>query len=171
MDLVTVDKARFNDAIHAYFLWKELDLIIRQSHTRGVNIPETITEALLCYVSEFELNRGSGGDAYDRENDRIIESKATSNFDRDTSSFSPREEFDALYFVRLDKRNDKMYFYDINLNSDELKNIQVNATQTLGDQQAQGRRPRFSIIRQIIVPNNLQHYAVLDLRTKRITRN
>ncbi|RFB09464.1 Bsp6I family restriction endonuclease [Bacillus sp. HNG] len=105
MDLVTVDKDRFNDAIQAYFLWKELDLIIRKSHTRGVNIPETISEALLCYVSDFQLNRGSGGDAFDPKTDRVIESKATSNFDRDTSSFSPKEEFDALYFCRLDKRS------------------------------------------------------------------
>lgn len=170
MDLITVDKARFNDAIHAYFLWKELDLIIRQSHTRGINIPETITEALLCYVSGFKLNRGAGGDAFDSVTNRVIEVKATSNFDRDTSSFSPREEFDALYFVRLDKRNDKMYFYDLNLNSNQLKNIRVNSTQTLGEQQSQGRRPRFSIIEKIIKPDGLGHYASLDLRTKRISR-
>lgn len=170
MNLITVDKARFNDAITAYFLWKELDLIIRKSHTRGVNIPETISEALLCYVSNFELNRGSGGDAYDPKTDKVIECKATSNFDRDTTSFSPREKFDALFFCRLDKRNDKMYFYDLELNSDELKNIPVNSYETLGDQQKQGRRPRFSIINQIIKPKDLQYYAKLDLRTKKIKK-
>ncbi|PFG07155.1 Bsp6I family type II restriction endonuclease [Bacillus sp. es.034] len=170
MDLVTVDKARFNDAITAYFLWKELDLIIRQSHTRGVNIPETVTEALLCYVSGFRLNRGVGGDAFDPSTNRVIEIKATSNFERDTSSFSPNEEFDKLFFSRLDKRNDTMYFYDLGINSDQLKLIKVNALQTLGDQQKQGRRPRFSIIKQIIEPNAIDQYAVLDLRTKKITR-
>ncbi|WP_373206050.1 Bsp6I family type II restriction endonuclease [Clostridium tertium] len=168
LDLVTVDKSRFYDAIKAYFLWKELDTIIRTSHTRGINIPETITETLLCYVSDFKLNKGSGGDAFDEENNRVIEVKATSNFDRDTSSFSPKEEFDALFFVRLDKRNDVMYFYDLEMNSSDLKLIKVNSTQTLGEQQQQGRRPRFSVIKFVIEEKGLEPYAKLDLRTKKI---
>jgi len=169
MDLVTVDKSRFNDAVQAYFLWKELDALIKRSHTRGVNIPETITEALLCYVSGFKLNRGIGGDALDEATGNVVEIKATSNFDRDTSSFSPKEKFNKLYFVRLDKRNDQMYFYDLGINSDQLKQINVSKTQTLGEQQAQGRRPRFSLIKQIVVPNGIKEYAILDLRTKTIT--
>jgi len=170
LDLVTVDKSRFLDAIKAYFLWKELDTIIRTAHTRGVNIPETITETLLCYVSDFKLNKGSGGDAVDELNNRIIEIKATSNYDRDTSSFSPKEEFDALFFVRLDKRDDIMYFYDLQMNSSDLKLIQVNSTQTLAEQQQQGRRPRFSVIKFVIKERGLKPYAKLDLRTKKITK-
>lgn len=170
LDLVTIDKSRFLDAIKAYFLWKELDMIIRSAHTRGINIPETITETLLCYVSNFKLNKGSGGDAFDDSTNRIIEIKATSNYERDTSSFSPKEEFDTLYFVRLDKREDIMYFYDLGINSLALKDIKVNSTQTLGEQQNQGRRPRFSIIKFIIEPKDLKPYAKLDLRTKKIER-
>ncbi|WP_195245627.1 Bsp6I family type II restriction endonuclease [Clostridium celatum] len=168
LDLVFIDKSRFLDAIKAYFLWKELDTIIRTSHTRGINIPETITETLLCYVSNFQLNKGSGGDAFDTERNKVVEIKATSNYDRDTSSFSPKEEFDALYFVRLDKREDIMYFYDLEMNSEDLKLIQVNSTQTLVEQQRQGRRPRFSIIKFIIEKHGLEPYAKLDLRTKKI---
>ena len=55
IDLVNIDTSRFKDTIKAYFLWKELDTIIRTSHTRGINIPETITETLLCFVSDFKL--------------------------------------------------------------------------------------------------------------------
>lgn len=170
IDLVTVDVSRFKDAIKAYFLWKELDTIIRTSHTRGINIPETITESLLCFVSDFRLNRGSSGDAYDVINERVIEIKATSNYDRDTTSFSPKEEFDGLFFVRLDKRNDVMYFYDLEMNSEDLKKIKVNSTQTLEDQQKQGRRPRFSVIRCIIEEKKLEPYASLDLRTQKISK-
>lgn len=170
IDLVSVDESRFQDAIKAYFLWKELDTIIRTSHTRGVNIPETITETLLCYATGFKLNKDKGGDAFDDRNNRIIEVKATSNYDRDTSSFSPHEKFDALFFVRLDKRNDVMYFYDLQLNSDELKQIQVNSTQKLEDQQKQGRRPRFSIIKFIVEPKGLEPFAKLDLRKQKIER-
>lgn len=149
MDLITVDKSRFKDAIKAYFLWKELDTIIRTSCTRGVNIPETITENLLCFVTGFKLNRGSGGDAYDEECKKIIEVKATSNYDRDTSSFSPKEKFDSLYFVRLDKREDTMHFYNLEMDSEDLKTIKVNKTQFLSDQQEQGRRPRLHLRTQI----------------------
>lgn len=168
LDLVTVDKSRFKDAIKAYFLWKELDSLIRNSHSRGINIPETITETLLCYVSDFKLNKGKGGDAFDDVNKRIVEIKATSNYDRDTSSFSPKEEFDALFFVRLDKRDDIMYFYDLEMSSIELKQIQVNANQTLEEQQQQGRRPRFSVIKQVITPKGLTPYAKIDLRQQKV---
>jgi len=170
MDLITVDKSRFKDAIKAYFLWKELDTIIRTSCTRGVNIPETITENLLCFVTGFKLNKGSGGDAFNEEYKKIVEVKATSNFDRDTSSFSPKEKFDSLYFVRLDKKEDTMYFYDLEMNSNDLKSIRVNKTQLLQEQQEQGRRPRFSVIKFIIEPKQLKPFATLNLRNEKIKK-
>ena len=78
IDLVKVDKARFYDAIEMYFLWKELDQRIRTSATRGINFPETISEALACYALNFTWNKGTGGDAID--GNRVIEFKACSNF-------------------------------------------------------------------------------------------
>lgn len=168
MDLISIDKSRFNDAVKAYFLWKELDSLVRNSHTRGININEAITETLLCYVGDFKLNKGSGGDAFDERTQNIIEIKATNNYHTDTTSFSTNEHFDFLYFVRLDKRNDIMYFYNLGINSDYLKTIKVNAKETLGDQQRAGRRPRFSIIKSIIEPNQLQPFANLDLMEKKV---
>lgn len=98
-DFITIDKSRFKDAVRAYWLWKELNSIIKNSHNRGINFPETISETMACFALNFELNRGSGGDARSPDG-KIIEIKATSNWDRDTSSFSPDEEFDNLFFVR-----------------------------------------------------------------------
>ena len=161
-DYVKIDKSRFSDMVKAYFLWKELNGLIKNSHTRGINFPEIISESLLCYALDYKLNRGTGGDAYDEINDRVIECKATSNFDRDTSSFSPNEEFDRLYFLRLYQRDDELYIYDTE--------VQVSKKQTLGDQQNQGRRPRFSIIKQIINENNVQPIAKIDLRKEKVIR-
>lgn len=31
-DFVKMDKSRFNDAVKAYFLWKELNALIKNSH-------------------------------------------------------------------------------------------------------------------------------------------
>jgi hypothetical protein len=170
LDLVTVDKARFLDAIEMYFLWKELDSRIRSAATRGINFPETISEALCCYIMGFQWNKGSGGDAFDPNTKEIIEMKATSNWDLDTSSFSPKEVFDNLYFLRLNKREDKLSIYDTKISSEELKRIKVNKLETLEEQQRSGRRPRFSIINFIIEPMGLEPVAVLDIRTKKIQR-
>lgn len=169
-DFVKMDKSRFNDAIKAYFLWKELNALIKNSHNRGLNFPETISETLLCSAMGFELNRGTGGDALDPISGEIIEAKATSNWDGDLTSFSPSESFDLLFFVRLNQREDRVSFYNTGIDSNALKQIQISKAQTLGQQQAQGKRPRFSVINQIITPNNLKPIAVVDLRSKKIIK-
>ncbi len=170
LNFVTVDDARFNDAVEMYFLWKELDTRIRSSATRGVNFPETISEALCCYVMGFKWNKGTGGDAFDEVNNRIIEMKATSNYNSDTTSFSPSEQFDDLFFLRLNKRTDELYIYDTGINSDALKQIKVNKTQTLEEQQLAGRRPRFSVINHIITPLGLEPVAKLNIRNLKIEK-
>lgn len=169
IDLVEVDVARFIDAIDSYFLWKELDSKIRTSSTRGVNFPESISEAVCCYAMDYRLNKGSSGDAVDTNHDNeVIEIKATSNWDKDITSFSPNEEFDNLLFVRLDKRNDVIYIYNLNMNHEELGKIKVNQNQTLKDQQLTKRRPRFSIIKQLIDEQDLKPIKKVLLRTKEI---
>ncbi|MEH7455628.1 Bsp6I family type II restriction endonuclease [Gottfriedia acidiceleris] len=168
-DFVKIDKSRFEDAVKAYWLWKELNGLIKNSHNRGINFPETISETLLCASMKFELNRGTGGDAKDPSTGNIIESKATSNWDKDLTSFSPSEKFDLLYFLRLNQRDDELYIYNTGINSDDLKSIKVNKTSTVGDYQEAGKRPRFSVITNIIELNNLQPVAIIDLRTKKIT--
>jgi hypothetical protein len=166
LDLVNVDKARFFDAVESYFLWKELDQRIRTSASRGVNFPETISEVLACYALGFQWNKGAGGDAVD--GDIIVEFKATSNYDDDLSSFSPSEYFDKLFFLRLDKRNDVLYIYDTGYNSEKLKQVKVNRIQTLEKQQQEGRRPRFSILKTIIIPNNIAPLKKVDIRAKKV---
>lgn len=168
LDLVVVDKARFLDAVDMYFLWKELDQRIRTSATRGVNFPETISEALACYALGFKWNKGSGGDAVN--DDEIIEFKATSNWDRDTSSFSPKEEFDKLFFLRLDKRNDELYIYDTGFNSDRLKKVKVNQLETVEEQQKAKRRPRFSVINYIIDANQIEPIMKVKIRDKKVVK-
>ncbi|NQD97720.1 Bsp6I family type II restriction endonuclease [Staphylococcus xylosus] len=167
-DYVEVDNSRLNDAVRAYFLWKELNAIIKNDHSRALNFPEIISESLLCYTLGYKLNRGSHGDAYDEENNLIIECKACSNYDKDTSSFSPSENFDKLYFLRLYQRDDELYIYDTNYDSKQLKEIPASKTETVGEQQEQGRRPRFSVIKEIINKTELQPIAKFNIREKKI---
>lgn len=167
-DFIKVDKSRFKDAVKAYWQWKELNAYIKNSHNRGINFPETISETLLCYALGFELNRGTGGDARNPKTGEVCEAKASSNWDRDTSSFSPNEQFDRLYFIRLDQRNDEAYIYDLDLNSEDLKSIPVNKNETVGDQQNQKRRPRFSIIQKVIIEKGIEPIAKVNLRNEKV---
>nr|WGD68555.1 hypothetical protein P5630_00030 [Bacillus subtilis] len=145
-------------------------LLSKTVTTEGLIFLKLFQKHFYVFAMGFELNRGTGGDAKDPNTNQIIESKATSNWDRDTTSFSPSEDFDVLYFLRLNQRDDELYIYDTEINSDDLKSIQVNKTQTLGDQQAQGRRPRFSVIKFIIEANDIKPVAKVELRTKKIIK-
>lgn len=122
-DFIKIDKPRFHEAIQAYEAWKHLNSIIVNSYNRKVNIPETITEALVCYALNIELNKGTAGDAKNITTNEVIEIKATSNWNEDLTSFSPNEKFDKLIFARLKAtpNEDMLYIYDVDLNSDSLK--------------------------------------------------
>lgn len=175
MDLVTVDAQRINTAIRIYFHWKQLDAEIRTfSGTRGINFPSELSECLVCYALNFKLNKASGGDAVDFNvlPPKIIEIKASSTDDAkaDLSSFSPDEDFDELIFARLEKHDDLLKIYRLGMSSTDLKTVRVSKSQTFGDQQRQGRRPRFSIQKTFITPRSIEPDVILDIRNKKIIK-
>lgn len=169
IDLVGIDNARFNEACRLYFLWKDLNSSLRSVTTRGINFPEAISEQLGCYAMGYLWNKGSYGDAQTPDG-LVVEMKATSNYDGDLTSFSPTTIFDKLVFLRLDYVNNILHVYDLEMNSNDLMRVPVNLNQTVADQQAQGRRPRFSVIQRIIAPNQLEPTASIDIRTGQVYR-
>ncbi|WP_233705585.1 hypothetical protein [Helicobacter cetorum] len=98
-------------------------------------------------------------------NHQKVQIKATSNFNDDLTSFGPKSSFDILEFLRLDQAKDLFYCYRIPIA--KLETMHVNSKETFRDKQEKGQRPRFSIIKQIINPLKLSHYAVIDLNTKK----
>lgn len=176
MELVSVDSQRINTVIDIYYHWKQLDAEIRTlSGTRGINFPSEISEYLACYALGLMVNKDkTNGDAVDVSNPQhpqIIEIKGSSAEESSApNSFSPTEHFDDLVFVRLDKYNDILKIYRLGINSNELKEIKVSSTQTVGDQQRQGRRPRFSIQDKIVAANNLKPDAIFYIRERKIER-
>lgn len=163
VDLVEIDAARINDVCDSYFKWKDLNNSLKNYVSRGINFPETISEPMGCYALGYLWNKGSAGDAQDR-NGRKIEMKATSNFDSDLTSFGPKCDFDNLVFLRLDYSNNKLYIYDTGLNSEELKKLPANSKETIGDQQLQKRRPHVSIIKILIEERQLEPTCIFDIR-------
>ncbi len=154
--------------IKVYYLWKNLNSIIKKVYTRGINLPEYITEGLVCYVNGFELTASEEGseDAIDCKTNHKIQVKGTSNFNDDLSSFGPKSKFDELHFARLDIQNDKMYLYQIDITT--LYDIKMNKQQTFREQQKQGRRPHFSLLKSFFIPENIKEYCIVDLKNKTI---
>lgn len=169
-NLVTIDALRIRNAIDIYFHWKQLDAEVRAISTRGINLPAELSEIFACYVLKYQQNKGSGGDAYDPHNDRIIEMKGSGSERDDLSSFSPSESFDELVFCKINKNDDCAIIYETGINSEQLKDIKVSSTQTVRDQQAQGRRPRFSVEDKIIKALGIQPTYKFDLRNKEIIK-
>ena len=166
---IEITEDRFKKVIGLYFNWKELNGGIKEDYTRGVNLPEALTEPICCYVNGYLLSLGEGSeDAVVPSNGQLVQIKASSNFDRDLTSFGPQSRFNLLHFVRLNQLEDRMYLYDIPV--ENLKQVKVNANETYEEQQSQGRRPRFSIIDKYIKAYGIEPYAIVDLRTEEIIR-
>ena len=146
-----------------YFKWKELNRLIKQNYTRGVNLHEYITETLCCILNGYTLHAGTGNseDAI-TSNGKKVQVKATSNFNKDLTSFGPKSEFDILEFLRLDEEQDLMYCYRIGL--ENLEDIMVNENETFKQMKLTGKRPRFSIIKNIIIKKGCEPYARIDLK-------
>lgn len=169
VDLVTIDAVRINDVCDSYFKWKALNASIKNYVSRTINFPETISEPMGCYALGLKWNKGSAGDARS-EDGKSIEMKATSNYDSDLTTFGPKTKFDNLIFLRLDAVNDKLYIYDLEMNSEDIKDIPANKKESVGAQQEQKRRPHISIIKTIIIERRLEPTAILDIRTTKVVK-
>ena len=166
IDLVTIDEARFIEACRLYSMWLKLFNAIKSQTSRGINMPDIISEQMVCYALNLKWNKGRGGDASD-ENGALIEIKATSNYDSDLTSFSPQTHFDRLIFFRLNQENDTADIYDLGLTGDTIGNLKANKTQSVSMQQRQGRRPHISLI-EYIKENNIQKLCTIDIMAHEI---
>lgn len=166
---IKITTEMYDKARELYFIWKQLNNGIKEIYSRGINLPEALTEIICCYVNGFLLStKGGSEDAVNPNTKELVQIKATSNWDRDLSSFGPKSKFDSLHFLRLNQAEDKAYLYEIPIES--LGWVRVNSLQTFEDQQSQIRRPRFSIIRNYIIPYNIKYYAIVDLKTGEIEK-
>lgn len=159
-EVMTVD---FEVIKRAYRNWKDLNLIIGQDMaSRKVNFPEALSENIACTALNMTRNMNNvSGDATD-ESGKLVEIKASANFNSDLSSFSPNTHFDRLIFVRLNLETDEAYIYDLGLDGKKFGTLQVNNTQFVSDHQGQGRRPRLSLIKYIET-NNIPPITIVNL--------
>ena len=154
-----------------YYKWRELSTELKSMHGRGINLPEVLSESAFCLemstVREITSISGanSSWDCYDINREKRIQIKACSVLP-DLTSFGPKSQWDKLYFIDFFRSGNWDGSYDIYKIPNKLVyKHKVNEQQTLRDQQKQGKRPRFSIFKEIIVPNNIKPSKTGSLAT------
>jgi hypothetical protein len=152
-----------------YREWLSLSKHLREIKSRGVNIPEGISEGAFCLetgavrIINSIPKANTSFDCYNLKNHVRIQVKGCSVIP-DLTSFGPKSVWDKIYFLdffRDGSWDGKFDIYEIDNN--DIYCRQVNASQTLKQQQQQKRRPRFSIYKDIIRPRHLQPIMTGDL--------
>ena len=168
--LIKIDEPRIQETCDAYFKWKDLNTYVKSLVSRGINMPDAISEPMGCYCLNLLWNKATGGDAYSQDGKRKYEFKATSNYDYDLSSFGPKCDFDDLVFLRFNLDSNMLYVYDTGVNSNELKEIPVSRIATVGDYQDAGKRPHIRIIESIIEKKGLKPTVIFNIRRGQIVK-
>ena len=61
--LIKIDEPRIQETCDAYFKWKDLNTYVKSLVSRGINMPDAISEPMGCYCLNLLWNKASGGDA------------------------------------------------------------------------------------------------------------
>lgn len=145
--------------------WQEINGDLKTLGGRAMNVPDVISEAIYCYFFDAVRtnNTAKSYDAVNVKNSDGIQVKSTS-IKNDLTSFGPKSTWDQLFFIDFapsGKIDGKVDIYKIET---EIKNMVLNRKgETFADQQKQGRRPRFSIKKEIIEKENLKPLKSIDL--------
>ena len=127
-----------------YFSWKEVNDNIKKISTRGINLPEAVSENAYCFffdncVRIVKLKDGKCSyDVINTKTGSRIQIKAAS-VKYDLTSFGPRSEWDELFFLDFSEGDGSFKVYKIE--QDWIYKHMVNRIQTFEQQQAERRRP------------------------------
>ncbi|MCT7646681.1 Bsp6I family type II restriction endonuclease [Aliarcobacter butzleri] len=174
-DVIEFEEIDRKKLLEIYDSWRTLCTKLNEMQARSVNLPEGLSESSFCL--EMNCFRTTGGvkkagkikvntsfDAYNPISNKRIQVKACSVLP-DLTSFGPKSVWDELYFVDFYRDglwDGKFDIYKIETN--DIYTNSVNAGQSFTDQQAQQRRPRFSIYSDIIKPKNIVPIKTGDLK-------
>jgi hypothetical protein len=166
IDLMHFDKADSKELKRLYGLWKDLQVGLKNFKTRGPNIPEGFSEVAFCLYSGscrmIAMKKGGASSSFDTFNLKTgkAEQIKASSVGKDLTSFGPKSKWDDLYFLDF-YNNGKLdgTFNVYKISNRLIRSVKVNKGQKLKDQQGEKRRPRLSIIKDIIKKKNLKPIA------------
>lgn len=162
MDFTTTDGVEWK---RVFDLWRGLKMGMRDYKSREPNFPEGLSEVAFCLwsgssrlIRSWRLSNTSF-DTINTETMRAEQIKACS-VEKDLTSFGPRSRWDDLYFLDFYNGGNVDGLFDIyKIPSNLIYDNRVNTGQTLAEQQTEGRRPRFSLKKDIIARNNIAPIA------------
>jgi len=124
---------------------------------RKTNIPEVLSEGMFCIFSKSakcqRKLKGKGSVSFDTINLKTGEREQikASSIKSDLSSFGPKSEWDRLYFMSFYNNGNPDGTFDVyKIPNKLIYENKVNKGQTMKRQQKEKRRPRFSIMDDII---------------------
>lgn len=162
------DDEDFKTMKKIYSDWKALNDMLENFKSRALNVPDLLSEGLFCYLFKVYRTNGtahsSSYDAFDLENNVGIQIKSCS-IENDCTSFGPRTHWSKIYFMKFYPKSEDGLVEIYDISNFELNSIIMNAkkNETFKDQQDQGRRPRFSIQKEIIKKYNVKPIKVIKL--------
>ena len=152
--------------------WKDLsDTLKKKLHaTRTVNLPEALSEAIVCLdlklgklIGHEGANFSTSFDCFDEKTEKRVQIKGSSS--EGPSQFGPRSEQDIYYFIDFfcEKKIDGKYkIYEIT--NSQIDNTMVNKKETVQQKaRISGQRPRFDIRAKIVIPLKLEPIFKGDL--------
>jgi len=156
LSLMEFDKADSREWKKLFDRWKALKLGMRKYQSREPNFPEGLSEVAFCLWSgslRFISAKGCPHSSFDTFNIKTgkTEQVKASSVEFDLTSFGPRSKWDDIYF--LDFYNGGKLDGTFNVYKIPTKlvhEVKVKKTHTFLQRQAEGKRPRFSIIKSFI---------------------
>lgn len=146
-----------------YDNWVTLSKGMKLFKSRRINLPEGISESAFCLefnnncARAIEVSNGAGSfDVLDMKTMKRIQIKACS-VEKDLTSFGPESVWDEIYFLDFYREGKYDGTFDVyKIPNSLIYNHKVNVTQTLKEQQEEGRRPRIRIKEEIIGKDNIK---------------
>lgn len=130
---------------------------------RKVNVPEVLSEGMFCVFSNSvryqRKIKGKGSASFDTINIETGEREQikASSIKSDLTSFGPKSEWDKLYFMSFYNNGNIDGTFDVyEIPNKLIYANKVNRGQTMKLQQGEKRRPRFSIMDDIITPYKIK---------------
>ena len=165
LELMSFSNADRKKWMRLFNTWKRLKLGLRGYKSREPNFPEGLSEVSFCLFSgseRFVSSKDSGNSSFDTFN--IKENRAeqikASSVKEDLTSFGPKSKWDDLYFLDFYNKGKLDGSFNVyKVPTDKIYSVKVNKKQSFKQQQAQGKRPRFSITKEIIRKHNLKPIA------------
>ena len=163
LDVLKVENSDRKQLKIIFKLWLRISDLLKNFGSRGVNIPEGLTESLFCLemnsVRVIKAYNSTGSfDTINLKNNKRQQIKATSS--DGPTSFGPNSfwDEDELYLMDFLGKNGKIdgTFRIYRILDKYVYTSQVNKEERLSDQQAQKRRPRMDLRKDIILKYKLK---------------